>query len=375
MDLVAASDDGRWAIPLMGKRAALKSLLLLAGGTGALLVLELGLRVYSALAFPKMMVLDDELGWKHAPRTAKAYRDELGESALMIVDANGLRGPEREVSKPAGVYRILVLGDSFTEGASIAQVDLFTARLERSFPQTEVLNAGVGAYGTVQEYLYLLDQGLQFQPDLAMLMFFENDLADNCLSYYAGFGPRPYATLADGELRLVRDLDPTKYLKYIIPVPFRLALNRHSYLYYFLNRQIYQRLRATEMQQWERSDVSEVDLATKHRIFFALIAETKNLLDRRRIDFFLVLIPSRREVTEGRSASIERILGFCRESGIRCLSLLERFRRESAAGEAPYYPVDAHWTKVGHRIAADEIGRHLPEVIARTRARSQRVTE
>ena len=347
----------------MGTRAALGGLLL-AGGMIALVVLELGLQVYSALAFPKMMILDDKLGWKHAPHTARVYRNELGESAFMTVNAYGLRGPEREASKPATVHRVLVLGDSFSEGAGIAGADVFTARLERSIPQTEFLNAGVGAYSTVQEYLYLVQAGLQFQPDLVLLMFFENDLVENCMSYDPGFGPRPYATLADGHLRFVLDLDATKYLKYIIPVPFRLTLNRYSYLYYFLNRHIYQGFRAAEVRHWVKMDEAEVDLAEQYRVFFALIAEMKRLLGLREIGFLVVLIPTKGDLAAGRSPTIDSILGFCQESGIRCLSLLERFQRESAAGAALYYPTDIHWTKVGHRIAADEIGRHLPEVVS-----------
>ena len=346
----------------MWKRAALGGLLL-AGGLLSLVVLELGLRVYSALFLPKMMILDDELGWRHIPHTAKAFRGEVGEPALMTVNADGLRGPEREASRTAGVRRVLVLGDSFTEGAGIAEDDLVTARLEKSYAHTEFLNAGVGAYSTVQEYLYLLQAGLRFRPDLVLLMFFENDLVENCISYEPGFGPRPYAILVDGHLHFVRDLDATKYLKYIIPVPFRLTLNRYSYIYYVLNR-LYQRFRATEMRHWIEEDAGDVDLTTQYRIFFAVIAEMKRLLDLRAIDFRIVLIPTKGDLAAGRSPTIDSILSFCQESGIRCLSLLERFQRESAAGAALYYPTDIHWTKVGHRIAADEIGGHLPELVS-----------
>lgn len=46
---------------------------------------------------------------------------------------------------------MLVLGDSFTEAIQVGEVDLFTSQLEVLHPNVEVLNAGVGGYGTVQE--------------------------------------------------------------------------------------------------------------------------------------------------------------------------------------------------------------------------------
>jgi hypothetical protein len=44
-----------------------------------LVALEMGVRLYSALAFPKMMVLDSKYGWKHTANVKKiftaAYRE------------------------------------------------------------------------------------------------------------------------------------------------------------------------------------------------------------------------------------------------------------------------------------------------------------
>ena len=35
-------------------------------------------------------------------------------------------------------------------------------------------------------------------PDAVVLMFYDNDLIDNCLSYSPGLGPRPYAVWRGG---------------------------------------------------------------------------------------------------------------------------------------------------------------------------------
>ena len=96
-----------------------------------LALLELGLRAYSTFFFPKMMVLDDQLGWKHAVNVRRIFVNEYGEKALVIQNAHGRRGPLREFKRRERRFRVLVLGDSFTEGVQVSEDDLFTAQLER----------------------------------------------------------------------------------------------------------------------------------------------------------------------------------------------------------------------------------------------------
>ncbi|MCI0621669.1 MAG: SGNH/GDSL hydrolase family protein, partial [Acidobacteria bacterium] len=188
---------------------------------GCLVSLELGLRLYSVFFFPKMMVLDDKLGWRHARRVERVFPNELGEKVLVVQNSFGNRGTAHNYQKTQGKCRILVLGDSFTEGVQVGEEDVFTRVLERKDPALEVINAGVGGYGTVQEYLYLRSDGLRFNPDAVLLMFFENDLTDNCLSYYPGFGPRPYAKMVNGEVQIVERLNLSEYRKFTLPAPFQ----------------------------------------------------------------------------------------------------------------------------------------------------------
>ena len=89
----------------------------------------------------------------------------------------GFRDREHDRTKPAGTYRILVLGDSITQGLGIKQdQDLYTSVLERTLgPNTEVLNFGVSGYNTQQEVETLRDRGLQYSPDLVVLSVCVND--------------------------------------------------------------------------------------------------------------------------------------------------------------------------------------------------------
>ena len=324
-----------------------------------LLVLELCIRIYSGVAFPKMMVLDQKLGWKHAVNVAKIFRNEYGEEALVVQNSYGHRGKFYSVPREKNKYRILVLGDSFTEGSQVNEEDLFSAYLERKNPDMEVINAGVGGYGTVQEYLYLASDGLTLAPDLVLLMVYENDPADNCLSYDPGVGLRPYAVLNNREVQIIEELHPEEFLKFLPPVPFRLFLHSHSYLFYFLNSKVYQVLRESQMRKLATEDLRKTDGCRRYEVFAGIVTKMSRLLSSKRIDFAMVLIPSRKDVVRGSSDILKPILDLCQEQSLKCLSLLNRFVRETAAGANPYFQFDIHWTKTGHQIDADEIDSFL----------------
>lgn len=320
--------------------------------------LELGLRLYSAFFFPKMMVLDDQLGWKHAANVAKVFTNETGAEIRIVQNAHGQRGKFYDFARTPGNDRILVLGDSFAEGGEVSEADLFSARLESRYPRLEVVNTGVSGYGTVQEYLYLVSAGWKFHPDRVLLLFYENDLTDNCLSYFFPFGPRPYAVLDQTGIHFSEKLDPAAYRKFILPLPFRLALNRYSYLYYFLNSRFYYQIFWDRMQQLHAADLAAIG-EQKFEVFYRILTTMRDSLAARQIELAVVLIPTREEAAQGVSRTLDTIGEFCRKNGIAFIPLLERFHQEIRAGAGMYFPRDIHWTAAGHRVAAEEIGKHL----------------
>jgi len=323
--------------------------------TVCILLLEFGLRVYSALVFPKMMILDEKLGWRHAANVSRTFVNELGEKADVIQNAYGHRGGVHSLNKTAGFFRVLTLGDSFTEGVQVGEKEVFTAQLEQADSHLEVLNSGVGGYGTVQEYLYLASEGLKFHPDLVLLMFYENDLTDNGLSYYPGFGPRPYAKMDGNEFQIIETLDPSAYEKFTLPAPFRMSLNSYSYLYYFANSRIYQRFHAKRMLEWQKADLQVLDSGTRYKLFFGTLDKIRELLAGQKIPFVVVLIPSQQDAAKGTSEIASTIEDYCEKTSIQCQSLLDRFHKETWSGSLLYFHGDIHWTSEGHKLAAHEI--------------------
>ena len=93
-------------------------------------------------------------------------------------NSHGQRDVERQFHKPAGVKRILLLGDSVVVGFGIREIDqLMSRQLEFLFEdkQVEVLNMAVSGYCTRAEIELLRTKGVRYAPDLVILVFVEND--------------------------------------------------------------------------------------------------------------------------------------------------------------------------------------------------------
>jgi lysophospholipase L1-like esterase len=152
-------------------------------------LLEVGFaRYYTEEASGNWIVFHPVRGWALAEGTYQVKPvHQLTQFALHI-DKFGLRtlGAAAHVSR---TRRLLVLGDSFTFAKETATEKTFTRLLQDSLDARvagiEVLNAGVPAYGTAQQLLFLRElQERQITPDITLLVFFTNDILDNlCLSY------------------------------------------------------------------------------------------------------------------------------------------------------------------------------------------------
>jgi lysophospholipase L1-like esterase len=98
------------------------------------------------------------------------------------INTLGLRGRETTLNKPADVYRIALVGDSFAYGYSVPLEDIFATRLEERLndesvgKRYEVLNFGRAGYGIVQEVELYRTYIRQFDPDEILLSYVLNDI-------------------------------------------------------------------------------------------------------------------------------------------------------------------------------------------------------
>ena len=183
-----------------------------------ILLLEIGLRlagyqaIYDVYSKPSIFwEYDPVLGWAHTPGSEATYVGPrpwpIEFSTPIRINSQGLRGPEIDPLPPMGV-RVLLQGDSRVAAFEVAYEDTFGARLETGLSEelgvpVQVINAGVRGYGTDQSYLYFLERGHEFNPDLVIHVHSGNDTRNNVTIHRMR---RPFAkaafALTDGELEL-----------------------------------------------------------------------------------------------------------------------------------------------------------------------------
>jgi hypothetical protein len=109
-------------------------------------------------------------------------RSEEFYGALVETNRYGLRGSDFPRTPEPGERRILVLGDSVPFGIGVTESEAIPAQLEAILnanyreSRYRVVNMGVPSYNTEAELDQLDDVGLGLHPDLAVLLYTENDI-------------------------------------------------------------------------------------------------------------------------------------------------------------------------------------------------------
>jgi hypothetical protein len=273
------------------------------------------------------------------------------------------------------VFRILLLGDSFTEALQVPFEASLPSLIEGALAQRtgkriEVINAGVGGWGTDDELRYLTSYGLRYHPDLVVVaMTLHNDIRDNLRQdWHRVEGgvlmdqPRSPMSVLDWKLTQVKAYAATRFQTYQL---WRRV--RHGSEI----RQAGQQLRSHVVQLFEAQTppriaegVTLTDLELQR-----IQAVTQGAGGR----VVLVLLPIRYQLSDSSFADFVRgaqmspaamqiekpqqmITPLAESLGIPVIDLLPRFREWTAEGAAPLYlNWDGHWTEAGHRLAAEVV--------------------
>jgi len=179
----------------MKKQTFINVILSLLSLFACIFLLETGLRFFpidkhcipeTALSRQAWRRPDSLLAVVHIPNSRCLYTTD-DYSVVFQFNSKGIRGPEYSYFKPAGEYRILILGDSFAMGYGVNFDDLFSEILKRKLNNNrkdcaksfQIINTGVGGWCTGTELLFFDDEGKKYKPDLTIVMFFENDAWNN----------------------------------------------------------------------------------------------------------------------------------------------------------------------------------------------------
>jgi len=216
-----------------------------------------------------------------------------------VVNAQGFRDyDDVSFTKPPGRVRILSIGDSQTQGIEVRQEQTYSEVIERllnthSTPSRsyQVINAGISSFGTEEALIFLGNEGVKYHPDVVILGFYANDLADNAAS----------------NLFKVENGTLAVQSTYYVPGPgiaYKLNqislfrwLSEHSYLYSFASKNV-----STFITEMKNTDAVATPPTASAISAGSDASETPDLLERERL-------------------LIERMYAFCHQRGIKLIIL------------------------------------------------------
>lgn len=137
------------------------------------------------------------------PELVYVTRPDYVTNGVRISEAHGILQPrDVPVAKPAGTFRIAVLGDSIAAGHTlrVRHASNFADMLERLLNASavasryEVLNFGTDGYGTLQEARLLETRVSRFAPDLVVVEYCLNDPSNSYTPtvWFLDASPRSY---------------------------------------------------------------------------------------------------------------------------------------------------------------------------------------
>lgn len=372
--------------------AGLTTVSVLAG----LLMLELAVRVIEPREVMRyfFMAPDSILHHRFIPGATGRYKTTEFDVTYRI-NRLGLRDRDVPLRKAEGTRRILMLGDSFTEGDGVEYEETFSARLQAMLdtaglaPRWEVVNAGVGSYAPLVEFLYLMRGGLALDPDLVVLNL---DLSD----FFDDLGYARLARYDDRGVPLgvsaVEDERPDGWMQAGL-VRIKDCAKEHTRLYNFIRLRIDRYLEGARHTVDMSGDLhldkyamlrpgTRTDIARDGALTFRHLAMIRDTLQARGIGFLVTVYPYGLQVGPGEWTAGREFWGFrpdtvygtdpqdriaviCRAQGIGVVNMCAAFRARADAGHPLYYDYNGHWRPAGHRIVAGELFAALAPLLRR----------
>lgn len=391
------------------RRLVVNLIVLAIGVSVALLIAEVALRALKGRhpiatarygKIPNVTQRGTYLPWELRPGAVDRQLDPYGEfDCEFRINSSGLRDDEISPVKPAGVKRILMLGDSMTVGWGVEQSECFAGRLDALLndgsappgsPGTrhEVVNCGWASwYTTDGAYVFLKHRIDELDPDLVVLDFFLNDPAELRPSDWRPPGCDLPDTIAasrevggEGGIAAVRKKirDYLAQRSYVMNLLKRIwqssiqrrrlgedvftldAARRAEYpaCAVLLFAEEYPPDFEERFELTERLIVGMRDLVQSHGAELAVAimpADFQIVAAKRERYGILPVIFHDQPYVEGKAQ--RRVTALCERNGIPVFDVLPALRQECAGG--CFYTYDPHPTPAGHEIIAEAMVDYL----------------
>jgi hypothetical protein len=254
------------------------------------------------------------------------------------INSAGARDREFTVNKLPGEYRIITIGDSYTEGIGTAQDSTYPRFLERDLRQhyperkISVYNCGASGSDPVYEYILLKDKLLKYSPDLVIMAVNSTDIQD----VWVRGGMERFNKDGTTSYRTPPVWEPIYCLSYICR---HIVHDLYGYNWMFIKEKD---MRPTLLR-------CMADIRNS-------IERVSELSEKYNFRLLLILHPSQYEVGAG-MFPIGRLSSLLvNNKNIEILSLFDRFANsEKTGGSAPntyFWQIDGHNTAKGYEFFA-----------------------
>lgn len=293
-------------------------------------------------------VKKDHLRYHYKPNiNARAITPEY--AVFYHYNDQGLRDHDRPIPKPADTFRILGLGDSFTEGVGVQYQQTFLSLLERAFNlpgkypfKVDVVKAGVAGYDPRHERLYYEYYGYKYDPDLVLIGYSGTDSREAALGVHYTISKQGY---------LLRD---TGYSLN----PFFLELYIHSHFARTLLRRIIDLQRHRFNASVNTADEEAAIWREGWDKTFLEYDRIKQISDRMGAKLIVMYIPFKITGDKEEQGRADELQAWCRKNSVYFVNLLPYFQQHPKVKEL-HYPIDGHCTPMGNELIAQVLYRHL----------------
>lgn len=284
-------------------------------------------------------------------------------------NANGFRDyDDFSYEKPSGTIRVLVLGDSHTEGFEVRQEHTFAAIIERYLKRegltAEVMNAGISGFSTAEELIFLENEGIKFAPDFVVVGFFANDFEDNIKSGLFEVGEQ-----GDLIVRKKTHIPGVRIQNLIYSVPFVKWLGEHSYLYSLAFNTVWQYFKA-QLADNAAEDVFEYAVTTQdglseHQLSLtmALVRRMYSFCVEHDVKLVILDIPRTGESNEVMSSVPDRLRGFFSRHADAFLPIDSTLSDFRGVAELHVPRGQRHLSELGHALLGVATGRRIRGLI------------
>jgi len=337
--------------------------------------LEAIIRVMHLLPVSDYSPIYDRSSPHHFKPNASMQATQAEFSVKININSAGYRDKEFSLFKDAATTRIALVGDSFTFGTGVSfgerSSDLLEKLLRKSGHKVETFSFGIPDTET-EEHTYLLSHEIaRYHPDIVLLMFYVgNDIIDNLKVQQGVAKSYTHQSFAVQWIQYIRN--HSQLVRFLELKAFSIPLLRRMYNY----------VKSTSMMGEVGEQMSIFD--TTYKINAPLWQSTFHALKhfsstarRLGIPESIVLLPTRiqydrdilnslleRNHLDARHFRVSRpndlICAFVQKQlRAPCWDALPAFTDAAKSHHNIYFPVNGHWTPLGHRIMAEFLAKKL----------------